>query len=109
MTASVDEQVRLLHMLGFLYGQHGQGRRGLVLLLLAARLAPENPDILRTLTHILLVNDSPDRALAVIDRLEGLGEDTPALTLLKARALWGVGREMDARQTFREFLTQRPR
>ena len=43
MTAPVDsDPVRLLHVLGYLYGQHGETKRGIVMLLIAVRLAPGN-------------------------------------------------------------------
>lgn len=107
MTRPRDEAVQLLHALGYLYGCHGQAKRGLVLLLMAARLAPEDPGVLRTLAHLFLREGKAERALAVIDRLEAL-EDArhPARELLKSRALLAAGREQDARRSFRTFLAE---
>ena len=42
MTPGRDQTVELLHALGHLYARHSQPKRGLVLLLIAARLAPKS-------------------------------------------------------------------
>jgi type III secretion protein Y len=100
--------VQLLHALGYLYGEHGETKRGLVLLLLAARLAPDDVGILRTLVHAFLLDDAPERAIAVINRLRSMPEaDHPALDLLMGRALWACGRHIEARRSFRDFLERR--
>ena len=49
MTPERDQTVELLHALGHLYARHSQVKRGLVLLLIAARLAPDDEGVLRTL------------------------------------------------------------
>lgn len=105
MTQSATE---LLHSLGHIYGTHGQTKRALVLQLIAARLAPNNPGILRSVAYGFMMDGEPERALTVIERLEALeGSDNPAFHLLKARALWASGRELDARQAFRDYLERR--
>jgi type III secretion protein Y len=102
----VDQSaVQLLHMLGYLYGQHGDTKRGLVLLLLAARLAPNDVGILRTLVHAFLLDGEPERAITVIERLRSTDEaDQPVLDLLMGRALWACGRHVEARSSFHDFL-----
>lgn len=109
MSAPVDSgPVQLLHLLGYLYGQHGENKRGLTLLLIAARLAPDNAGIWRTLAHSFLADGAPNRTIAVIERLRLMsGADDPALDLLMARALWACGRRVEARRSFRDFLTRR--
>jgi type III secretion protein Y len=103
-----DAATELLHSLGHIYGVHGQTKRALVLQLIAARLAPNNPGILRSLAYGFLMDDEPERALAVIDRLETLeGSESPAFHLLKSRALWASGRELEARRSFRDYLERR--
>lgn len=98
----------LLHSLGHIYGSHGQTKRALVLQLIAARLSPGDPAILRSLAYGFLMDGEPDRALAVIDRLEALeGSERPAFHLLKSRALWVAGRELEARRAFRDYLERR--
>lgn len=98
----------LLHSIGHIYGSHGQTKRALVLHLIAARLAPADTGILRSLAYGFLMDGEPDRALAVIDRLEELeGADRPAFHLLKSRALWAAGHEMEARSAFRHYLERR--
>jgi len=109
MTDLVDQgSVQLLHALGYLYGQHGETKRGLVLLLIAARLAPDDVGILRTLAHAFLADGAPDRTIAVINRLRAMEEaDHPVLDLLMGRALWASGRPIEARRSFRDFLERR--
>jgi type III secretion protein Y len=109
MTAPVDDgPVQLLHMLGHLYSRHGETRRGVVMLLIAARLAPDNAGIWRTLAYAFLADGAPERAIAVVGHLRVMGEpDHPALDLLMSRALWACGRRTEARRSFRDFLTHR--
>ncbi len=100
-----DDSVQLLHLLGYLYSQHGQAKRGVVLLLIAARLAPENANVWRTLAHAFLADGAPDRAIMAIGRLRQMSESgDPALDLLMSRALWASGRPAEARRFFRDFL-----
>lgn len=102
-----DNTLQLLHALGYIYGKHGQTKRALVFQLIAARLAPENTAVLRTLAYTFLTDGAPERALAVIERLRTLQDDDPALDLLQSRALWDTGQEVEARRTFRDFLERR--
>jgi len=108
VSAGRDDTVQLLHALGYLYGCHGQARRGVVLLLIAARLAPEDSGVLKTLAHLFVIDGEADRALTVIARLEALdGDGHPALALLKSRALLAAGRTGEARDVFRDFQARR--
>jgi type III secretion protein Y len=109
MTAPVDDDpVQLLHVLGYLYGQHGETKRGIVMLLIAVRLAPSNVGVWRTLAHLFLADGAPKRAVAVIEHLRRLNDvDHPALDLLMSRALWACGRRVEARRCFRAFLARR--
>jgi type III secretion protein Y len=102
------DTAELLHALGYLYTNHGQTQRGLVLLLIAARIAPDNAGILRTLAHALTADGYGERALAVLDRLAGLEqEDAPMLQLLRSRALWVSGDKIEARRCFRQYVETR--
>lgn len=104
----LDDAVRLLHLLGHLYGCHGQTKRGATYLLLAAQLSPEDTGILKTLAYLLTLEGETEKAFAIIERLENLEEmDQPGLALLKSRALLAAGRTSEARSTFRHFLTQK--
>ena len=104
------DQLDLLHALAFLYLRHGQNRRALTLALLAARDAPDDVGILRTLAFAFLANDAPGEALEVIERLEKLdfasGADNMR-RLLKARALLRAGRRVEAKAVFRRFVETR--
>lgn len=100
--------MQLLHVLGYLYGCHGQVKRGAAYLLIAAQLSPGNAGVLRTLAHVLILDGEADKALATIARLETLdGMDHPTLALLKSRALLAAGRTAEARHAFRHFLANR--
>ncbi|WP_376705141.1 hypothetical protein RQ479_11405 [Mesorhizobium sp. ISC25] len=102
------DTVHLLHVLGYLYGCHGQAKRGAAYLLIAAQLSPGNAGVLRTLAHLLILDGEADKALATIARLETLeGMDHPVLTLLKSRALLVAGRKTEARSALLSFLSQR--
>jgi type III secretion protein Y len=99
-----ENTLQLLHALGYIYANYGQTKRALVLQLIASRIAPDDKALLRTLAYTFLSDGAPERALAVIARLQSLDEDDPALALLHSRALWEAGREIEARQMFSEFL-----
>lgn len=101
------DQQDLLKALAFLYLRHGQNRRALTLILLAARHAPDDVGVLRTLAYAFVANDAPDEALDVIERLEKLdfaGGADQMRHLLKARALLHAGRRVEARAVFRQFV-----
>lgn len=104
------DQLDLLKALAFLYLRHGQNRRALTLILLAAKNASEDVGVLRMLAYAFIANDAPDEALDVIERLERLdfadGADRTR-RLLKARALLHAGRRVEARKVFRQFVEQR--
>ena len=100
--------VELLWLLGHLYTQHGETRRGIVLLLIAAQIAPDHVGVWRTLAEAFLAGGIPERAISAIKRLR-LMEDgaNPVLDLLMARALWASGQPAEARRYLREFLEKR--
>jgi type III secretion protein Y len=102
------ETAELLHSLGYLYAHHGQVQRGLVLLLIAAWIAPSDLGILRTLAFALTADGHGERALAVIDRIASLEpEFPPTLQLLRSRALWVSGDKIEARRCFRSYVEAR--
>ncbi len=104
------EQQDLLQALAFLYLRHGQNRRALTLILMAARHAPDDVGILRTLAYAFVANDAPEEALDVIERLEKLdfaGNADQIRRLLKARALLHAGRRVEAKAVFRQFVEMR--
>lgn len=101
------DQQDLLQALAFLYLRHGQNRRALTLILLAARHAPDDVGVLRTLAYAFVANDAPEEALDVIERLEKLdfaGGADEMRRLLKARALLHAGRRVEAKAVFRQFV-----
>jgi type III secretion protein Y len=109
VTGALDDTVGLLHTAGYLYGQHGQTRRAIAILMIAARLAPGHVGVLRTLAYTFLIDGAPQRAIAIMERLRAMeGGDHPALDLLESRALWACGRESEARAALDQYML-RPR
>jgi len=103
----IEDTVHLLHAVGYLYGHHGQTKRALVLLLIAARLAPDDVGVLRTLAYAFLMDGSPHRAIAVIDQLRSMRDgEHPVLDLLASRAFWACGRENEARRAYRAYVSR---
>jgi type III secretion protein Y len=104
-----EDTVQLLHSLGYIYGEYGHRQRGIVLLLLAARIAPYDTKILSTLAHVLLLDKDAERAIQVIEQVERLDGGAPMLTLMKSRALWMSGNKDEARRAFRDYVDIRAR
>lgn len=101
------DAIDLMHLMGHLYLKSGQTQRGMVLLLIAVRMAPKHTGILRALCHGFLAEGNARRALNIIEHLEALGEADPTLSLLKSRAhLVSDDRDL-ARQSYREYITQK--
>ena len=104
------EQKDLLHSLTFLYLRHGQNRRALSLIMVAARRMPNDVGLMRTLAFAFIANGAGDEALEVIQRLEELDLEpsaAPLRQLLKARALLHADRLDEARAMFRQFVEWR--
>ncbi|GHB11811.1 type III secretion protein [Salinicola rhizosphaerae] len=99
----------LLHLIGYLYLQSGQRPRGLVLLLVANRLAPGHTGILHALCQGFLASGQGQRALHTIERIEATAPNPPdpALTLLRGRAQALNGDTDQARASYRDYLAQR--
>lgn len=97
----------LMHMMGHLYLKSGEAKRGLVLLLIAAHIAPDHAGILHTLTRAFIAVGETPRALDAIERLERLQGASPGLMLLQSRVLWVAGQKDEARRRFRDYLQQR--
>jgi Flp pilus assembly protein TadD len=104
------EQKDLLHSLAYLYLRHGQNRRALSLIMLAARRVPGDVGLMRTLAYAFVANGAAEEALEVIEELEqrdlASGSDQ-MLKLLKARALLHTGRTFEAKALFRQFVESR--
>jgi type III secretion protein Y len=102
------EIAQLLHILGHGYSGHGQTKRAIVLLVMATWLVPDDPRVLRTLAYAFLLDGEPEKALTVIEKLSTIeGDDHPALSLLRSRALKAAGREEEAEEAFSQYIERR--
>ncbi len=93
----------LLHCLGYAYLRHGQPNRAVVLLIVAARLAPDRVPLLRTLAAALIAARLGRQALDILDRLAALAPGAsrhPMMRLMRARALLLLGEREAARDIF---------
>ncbi|HVJ68530.1 MAG TPA: hypothetical protein VM510_11120 [Caulifigura sp.] len=89
--------VEYLMLLGYLYLRHGQGARAVTALEAARVFKRDDRQLGRTLAYAYLAAGRFDDCLTSIDRL-GLAGDRQ-LVLIRSRALWGLGREDEARRT----------
>lgn len=100
------DSAELMHSLGYIYMRSGQKGRGLVFLLIANRIEPEDPGILRTLAAALIENGAGERALGALEKLMEIDSD-PSAHLLRARAFWVLGDKPQAYRSFRDYLQLR--
>jgi tetratricopeptide (TPR) repeat protein len=106
MNRADADSAELLHALGYIYMRSGQKGRGLVFLLIANRIEPEDPGILRSLAAALIENGAGERALGALERLMEV-DDNPSAHLLKARAFWILDDKPQAYRCFRDYLQLR--
>jgi predicted Zn-dependent protease len=99
------DQFETLRILGFLYLRLGQARRAARLFQALAALAPEDPQIALSLAAAALEDGRPDETLALFARppLDG-APPTAAARVLKARALWRLGRQEETFKIMEEHL-----
>jgi type III secretion protein Y len=107
MSIHHHEAAQWLQVRGDLYSRAGQPQRGLAMLLLAVRLAPTQPSILRTLIGGFLAAGDGRRALLAIDQLALLEGEKADHQLLRSRAFWMLNRREDARDCFHRYLAWR--
>ncbi len=103
MNRTDADSAELMHALGYIYMRSGQKGRGLVFLLIANRIEPEDPGILRSLAAALIENGAGERALGALDRLMEIDGD-PSSHLLRARAFWVLEDKPQAYRCFRDYL-----
>lgn len=107
MSTKDHDAAQWLQVRGDLYSRAGQPQRGLAMLLLAVRLAPTRPSILRTLIGGFFAIGDGRRALMAIDQLAVLEGDKADHQLLRSRAFWMLDRRDEARDCFHRYLAWR--
>lgn len=106
--AEARSAATVLHATGYLCLRAGQSRRALAFLLVAHRIAPAEPAILRALAAAFLAVGSPRQALTALDQLAAIDRTpSPALQLLRARAYRLAGQDGEARAAFAAYLSLR--
>ena len=99
------DQFETMKVLGFLYLRLGLAERAARLFQALAALAPEDPEAALSLAAATLEAGRPEEALALFHRppLAALPPSTAA-RLLKARALWRLGRQEETYKIMEEHL-----
>ena len=101
------DSIQLLKGIGQRYRRSGQAQRALVMLLIAAHLAPADAPLLHALALAFTDSGNTQRALAALDRLQRLEGESASLLLLRSRALWRAAQHDQARQCFQHYLALR--
>ncbi|MDF0733059.1 tetratricopeptide repeat protein [Pseudomonas entomophila] len=107
MSSPRQDGIDLLKGLGDLYRRSGQPQRALVMLLIAAHMAPSDGALLRHLAMAFTDSGDAARALNALDRVIALEGESPGLLLLRSHALWRGARKDEARQCFKRYLAAR--
>ncbi|HET6467202.1 MAG TPA: tetratricopeptide repeat protein [Geminicoccaceae bacterium] len=101
------DQREYLALLAWLYLQHGEPAKALVLLRAGARLAPDDVQILKTLAYAELAVGEAGAALASVERFARAGGEAgpgSPIQLIRSKALLALGRGTEARDCFRRFV-----
>jgi hypothetical protein len=88
--------VEFLTLLGYLYLRHGQGARAVTALEAARVFRRGDLQLSRALAYAYLAAGRFNDCLAAVDSLPTRGDGQ--LTLIRSRALWGLGRQDEARR-----------
>ncbi|APG93806.1 hypothetical protein [Sinorhizobium americanum] len=109
MTQRNADSLEFLHALGSLYCRAGHHERGMVFLLLAAKMAPDDTAVLHSLAEAFAETGAGPRAIAAIDRIEDISEaiDLALLQRLRSKAQWFSGEKHRAREAFEAYLRAR--
>jgi len=105
---SVERRFRdFLAILGYFNLQHGRPAKAAALFALLDVVTPGDPLIMKSLAAALVDAGQHEKALSVLDRLVSLGEETPAVHLLRAKALAAAGRTAQSQQAIEKYLAAR--
>lgn len=107
LTFDHNDSASFLHGVGVLYWRGGNKDKGMIFMLLATKIAPNDTDILRSLVTMYVEQGDGERALATIQKIAELEGDAAELQALKSQALWVNGDVPAARRMFQEYLSKR--
>jgi predicted Zn-dependent protease len=96
-----------LWVLAYFYLRHDRPAKAAALYAVLDALAPGDAVIMKSLAAAWLDDGTHDKALAVLDRLDALGETDATTHLLRGRALTLGGRPAEAADAINRFLSAR--
>ena len=102
-----DEHKEVLQVLADVYLNQNQAQKALVVLQALDTLSPQNPDVLKALSCAYLAVEQYESALETVDaflRLGGLTAEATPILLVRSKALWGLGRAAEARESLKRYL-----
>lgn len=105
-----QERTEVLKVLADVYLGQDRPAEALILLRALSRLAPEDAGVWRALGYACLRAGEPEEALSAADtllRLERPSPDTLPVLLLRAQALYALGRVREAQDSLSRYLQQR--
>lgn len=101
-------QQGFLWVLAYFHMRHKQPAKAATLYGVLDVLEPGNPVIMKSLAAAHMESSANDLALAVLDRLEALGEADATTHLLRGKALAAVGQAEAAARAIERFYAARP-
>lgn len=107
MTFAASDSVAYLQEVGLLHWRGGNRDKGMVLLLLAAAIAPSDARVLRSLAEVFIEQGDGERGLATIRKISEIEGGAEDLRVLTSRALWVSGDIQSARRMFQNYLNGR--
>jgi tetratricopeptide (TPR) repeat protein len=105
-----ESQKEFLTILGYFFLQNNKAEKALIIFRALQELFPDDPYLMKAGSYACLVNGEHEDALHLaerwlregpVDRMNEIGY------LLKSKALWGLGRENEARETLNQFFHMR--
>ena len=108
--AWTDTDTKVLHLLANLLTQQNREEKARELLEFALSRSPDNVEVMKALSAVCLLTRKNDRALELADIALGRirePNDRAPLLLVRSKALWGLGRDVESRTAMDEYISHR--
>jgi len=105
-----ESEKEFLTTLGYFFLQNNKPAKALIIFKALHELFPEDPYMMKAASYASLINGYYEDALLLVDKsIRGMASDREkeAGYLLKSKALWGLGRESEARETLNQYFRLR--